>query len=537
MHRASELFCAQNTTVTVSAVVIVAAAVGLIAKRMLFRHPEACPSPIRVRRARNTSIGSTRLMASGVIPCADYDGVIHIVLHYPKLPELKRLMRVFCDYLIPHRNFHCVPFQRTDGGPIQWINVKVDVEQHFFVHHGLRRDRRALSALQDSNIQDVIDKIVGSRLKTKAEGRPWWEVHLFSSDAAGNTCGGDGLVLIRVHHALGDGISLMEALSDALTDGQGAPLLEVSKLFSPARASDGRKYRPGLLPAVKKALSTVACFVRILGLATVGADTLCAYQDPSRGLPFRNQRFTVYLQSHSLALVKNIKDALSEKTKTRITVNDVEFAIFAGAVRRFCARHGNDVGALSLRALTPFAVPEAVDPVTKYETLLRNHWTFVCNRLPVTARSAVERIIDSHRSWSALKNSPMVPVCFFIHRISSLLPRGMQAKTSNDIMTRVSTVFSNVPGPGCPIYFGGEEVESAHMLYANLSHQVGLISINGVVHISLVMITENSSDSPQNRKEIRRQLTECFVEELVEAAEQSCGCGRMDVLKQLKLYH
>jgi len=360
--------------------------------------------------------------------------------------------------------------------------------------------------------------------------------------------GTSGIVLMRIHHVIGDGVSLTEMFADSITDENGEPISKLN-LFSPApRGAQGRQNSSFLsllrapIRAIRFGLSAVSSLVYILGLATIGSDTPCAFQNASRQLPYQPNRFTVYLPSHALSLIKSIKNQMTARqqqtaAKTtggpddvirNITVNDVEFALFAGTVRRFLARHGEDPDRVTLRALTPFAVTEPTCPVSKYQTLLRNHWTFVVNELPIGAKTAVARIIASHDTWARLKTTALIPVSFLLHRLNSKLPAPMQKQTSNDLMKRVSVVFSNVPGPQTRMFFAGKEVSAIHMLFPNVAQQVGILSVNGMVHMAVVMSTFHE------KGQTRRWLAEAFVEELVEAAA-AIGMSKVDVLRQVRM--
>lgn len=488
------------------------------------------------RRMRATSLGSTKMMVSGVLPkTAKYDSIINLALWYDaRLPKQEVLQKAFADHVVPHMRFHSIPHQKVDCGPIDWVCQRVEVEKHFFTRKAQMRptlEAEGFAATAEGAVRRDVEELLNTTLTTKAEGRPWWEVHLIeapvatSGQSAANSTRPPGMVLVRIHHSLGDGVSLMEMFADAVVDADGTPISQLN-LFTPASRGARASFSP--LKTLKFVGSALKSIVQILGLATVGGDTPCSFQNSSRQLPYQPNRFTVYFPSHSLALIKKIKDTLTAKEGKSVTVNDVEFALFAGAIRRFLLRHGEDPSLVHLRALTPFAMMEKMCVDTKYQTVLRNFWTFVANDLPLSEANGIDRVRSSNRTWSRLKSTALIPAAFFLHRLASNLPGVMQKQTSNDLMKRISVVFSNVPGPQKAMFFGGEEITATHMLYPNVAQQVGVLSINGILHMAMVMSTTH------DKGQTRRWLSECFLEELIEVAG-SVGVSRMDVMKQVRV--
>lgn len=515
---------------TVSAA-IAAAVLYRVIGRVFFGSKAANASK---RRMRSTSLGSTKMMVSGVLPkSAKYDSIINLALWYDtRLPKEEALQRAFADHVVPHMRFHSVPHQAVDCGPIDWVCKRVEVNKHFFSRKAHMRpslETEGFAATAEGAVRREVEELLNTTLTTKADGRPWWEVHVIEAPVAPGQQAVDarppGMVLVRIHHSLGDGVSLMEMFADAVVDGEGTPISQLN-LFTPAPRGARASFSP--LKALRFAASAVKSAVQILGLAAVGGDTPCAFQNDSRQLPYQPNRFTVYFPSHSLALIKKIKDTLTQRSGKSVTVNDVEFALFSGAIRRFLLRHGENPSLVHLRALTPFAMMEKMCEETKYQTVLRNFWTFVVNDLPLSEANGIDRVTSSNRTWSRLKQTAVIPVAFFLHRLASNLPGVMQKQTSNDLMKRVSVVFSNVPGPQKAMFFGGEEITATHMLYPNVAQQVGVLSINGLLHMAMVMSTTH------DKGQTRRWLSESFLEELIEVAG-AVGVSRMDVMKQVRL--
>jgi hypothetical protein len=456
-------------------------------RRLLRKKPKSPP-----RRLRATSIGSTRFMVSGTVDTPQFDTLINICCTMDPVPDLNRLKADFSAEVLPHQRMHSVPFQRKPLDQVVWIAQRVDLEHHFVVH-----DVPTTAAART-----LIDHLASMLLRDKS--RPWWEIHLIRpADSKA------GFMIIRVHHAIGDGVSLMEAFAPLLRDQFGGKL-DLSSQFNPRHqtAKSKRSFNP--FRAVAYWATFVQEVLRVVGFAALPGDKDNRFVHDR--WPYTGRRITVYMPSHKLSVIKAIKD----KAGAGVTVNDVEFALFAGTLRRFLEKHDPkvDLNKATMRAMTPLALLERVDPGTQYSTVLRNLFTFVVNELPTKKGTPLERLRASHASWNRLKTCAAVPAAFFIHNVSSRLPLAMQRQTLRDLFCRMSCVFSNVPGPQGRCFVAGSEVTAVHMIYPNIIPQVGILSLNGQVHMCLSVVADDQG------VDLRKELPRCFQEELAALAAE-----------------
>ena len=451
------------------------------------------------RRMRATSIGSSRFMVSGttdpkVLPT--YDTIINISVTLEPFPDVKQLKKEFGETMLTHLRLRSVPFQRGPCAEVDWVVQNVELDHHFVQHH----------VPNAAAAQTLIDHLSNALLRDKS--KPWWEVHTVRVD--GQT---SGFMVIRIHHGIADGISLVEAFAPLLKDRTGKPL-DLAALFNPRNLTAGKK-KPGLAARLGQAVGFPISFVietlKVVGLATLPGDKPTRFCHSQ--WPYTGPRISVVFPSHSLALIKAIKDKAGKGT----TVNDVEFALFAGTIRRFLQAHDPqvDLTKLRMRSLTPLALLEQADPETKYATMLRNLFTFVVNTLPVGVADPVERLRASNSTWSRLKASAAVPAAFFVHKLTAKLPLAFQRQTVLDLMSRHSVVFSNVPGAQQPAYVAGSRIVATHMIYPNLTPQVGIISLDGRVHMCVTM-------QPDKELDLRQVLPPLFQAEL-EATANALG--------------
>ncbi|KAI3448120.1 hypothetical protein Pfo_004785 [Paulownia fortunei] len=100
--------------------------------------------------------------------------------------------------MIKHPRF-CSLMVRDSGGREYWRKTQVDVDRHVIVRHHPLSDDHSISD-EDAVNDFMADLSVSSPLPTD---KPLWEIHLLMAHKT---------AVFRVHHALGDGISLMSML-------------------------------------------------------------------------------------------------------------------------------------------------------------------------------------------------------------------------------------------------------------------------------------------------------------------------------------
>eukprot|EP00461_Guttulinopsis_vulgaris_P003274 UN03275 len=63
----------------------------------------------------------------------------------------------------------------------------------------------------------------------------------------------------------------------------------------------------------------------------------------------------------------------------------------------------------------------------------------------------------------------------------------MAQATAADLFSRHTMVFSNVPGPNSRVFWGTEEIRGFHMVYPNITTQVGIISLNNCIWMNFTL--------------------------------------------------
>ncbi|KAI8551640.1 hypothetical protein RHMOL_Rhmol06G0201700 [Rhododendron molle] len=263
----------------------------------------------------------------------------------------------------------------------KWKRVEVQLEDHIkfpSVPTGMS------PGFYDDYFNDYLSKISLDRF---AQNRPLWEVHILkypTSNAAGH-------IIFKLHHALGDGFSLMGALLSCLqrADNPSLPLTFPSRESSSRR--DGKSTK-GIFRYLGRVFSGVANTVSDIGSALVKGSFVTDGQTPIRsgkdGAEFRPSAITTL--TFSLDQIKQIK------AKLGVTINDVVTGIIFLGTRLYmqsmssshedCNQQQGNADATALVVLNTRAIGgyKTIEEMVKpnAEMPWGNHFTFLHVSIP-----------------------------------------------------------------------------------------------------------------------------------------------------------
>ncbi|CAL5096178.1 unnamed protein product [Urochloa decumbens] len=235
--------------------------------------------------------------------------------------------------LVRHPRFSSVQV-KDDGkrhGKPRWVRTTVDLDDHIIFPN---LDPAATSADPDQAVEDYLSSLSTAPMD---HSRPLWELHILdfaTSEAA-------SAVVLRVHHSLGDGISLLSlfiACTRSAADPERLPELPPA---APRRRAGPPPLSAGLAAMVMwvwsyavlawHTLVDVVCFV---ATAWFLRDPRTPFVAASEGVEFRRKRFVH--RTLSLDDVKFVKNAM------KCTVNDVFIGVTNAGLSRYYFRKTSD---------------------------------------------------------------------------------------------------------------------------------------------------------------------------------------------------
>jgi WS/DGAT/MGAT family acyltransferase len=339
-----------------------------------------------------------------------------------------------------------VPF--SQGRPI-WVD-----DEHFDIDHHVR-----LTALPRPGDDRQLATLMG-RLQSLPldRSRPLWELWMVDG-----LLGDDVAMIIKTHHAMGDGIANVDmalALVDiepVSFDGDVEPVA-----WTPRPAPSSRRLladsvvdqlgRP--FDLVRSAVGVVRNpepFVSAVGNVAKAVGVLAAPPDPT---PW-NQPVSAHRRwTHTdipMSLVAEIRK------RRDVTLNDIVLAACSGALREFLRDRDVDVDQTD-RRLTAM-VPVSRRGEDQHGETLGNLISVVIIELPIAEADPAARLETVHQRCVEAKGSGVVDGAETMVNLADGIPA--LAPTLTKLLTRsipMNLVITNIPGPPMPLYLGGARV-------------------------------------------------------------------------------
>ncbi|XP_059663166.1 wax ester synthase/diacylglycerol acyltransferase 11-like [Cornus florida] len=333
------------------------------------------------------------------------------------------------------------------NGMKKWKRVEVKLEDH--VHVPIF-PKRILSTpeLYDDYLNDYLANIAKDQLP---QSRPLWEIHLVTyptSNAAGS-------LIFKLHHALGDGYSLMGALLSCLQRADNPSL----PLTFPSRQSNTTKLEAGkfdtIFGFVPRVLAGVINTSLDFGWSLLKSTWLEDDQTPirsSEGVEFLPVSITTMI--FSLDHIKKIKDSL------KVTINDVITGIIFFGSRLYMQERNHDVGdthstaivVLNTRSINGYmSVSDMVKPDT--EMPWGNQFAFLHVPIPNLtdddcSSNPLNFILKAHHVIKRKRNSSAVHLTgSLIETMRKLRGAEATAKYVHKTLKNSSMAISNLIGP------------------------------------------------------------------------------------------
>jgi diacylglycerol O-acyltransferase / wax synthase len=306
--------------------------------------------------------------------------------------------------------------------------------------------------------RDALEALVSQWMSTPLErSRPLWQFHLVDGVAQG------GALLVRIHHALADGIALARVLLSLMDDSAEEhftpePLPQAPsstprwmKLLRGAQAVSS-----GTRAALKRGAELLAEPIHVgdlvrggaRGVATLGRLALMPSDPPTvfRGELGRVKR-AAWSDPIPLEEVKEIGRAMES------TINDVLLAALTGALRRYQEERGGPVE--DLRAFIPVNLRPLDAPIPRE---LGNRFGLVFLDLPVKEVEPRRRLRALKQRMDMLKRSPEAALTFGMLGMVGMAPAAVERAVVEVLAAKGTLIMTNVPGPRHPVYLAGTKL-------------------------------------------------------------------------------
>ncbi|WP_152205292.1 wax ester/triacylglycerol synthase family O-acyltransferase [Marinobacter changyiensis] len=386
--------------------------------------------------------------------CVENPMMISAVLIFEQPIPMARLRQVLGERFLRFRRFRQKIIQK--GDKVHWHDDPLfDLDNH--VH------RIALPGKANKqNLQRLTSDLNSTPLDFN---HPLWQIHYID-----NYRGGCAL-LIRIHHCIADGISLvrvMLSLTDASPDASDTRVFRLPSQTPPT--VDERFSLKRVISRVSELGSTALNQLAVLGDAirkdarypikladTAGKIAMECVKlalipcEPKTGLttPLSGRKRVAWADPLSLAEVKVCARALKG------TVNDVLMACATGALHKHFHETGEAIPECGIRVAVPFNLRSLRQPI---ETL-GNQFGLVLLTLPVDVDCPIMRFRQVQEHMNRLKRSCQAQVTYSLLDLFGRGPDMLERRALKILSQKASAVLTNVPGPKKAVYLAGSKLK------------------------------------------------------------------------------
>ena len=299
--------------------------------------------------------------------------------------------------------------------------------------------------------------------------KPLWELYVFEDLSDDRTA-----ILLKLHHAMADGIGGMMIASALFDLAPDAPLGEVDETWTPEPAPTAPELIRDAVEDV--VLHPIQSLGHVARRPRIVAETVAATADAVRTVagmgtaprgPFDgrvgpNRRFAT--AERPFRVFRSIKEELGG------TVNDVVLTVVAGGMHALLQSRGEPTKGRTLRAMVPVSVRSPGDSGD-----IGNRIAPVFIDVPVGRMAARTRLRRVRAAAARIKESGMAVGADTIIGLGAYAPPALHATAARLIAQArwCNVVVSNVPAPQVPLYLAGAPMEASYPAM-NLKEDCGL---------------------------------------------------------------
>ncbi|XP_028806422.1 O-acyltransferase WSD1 [Neltuma alba] len=403
-------------------------------------------------------------------------GVLEFQVRLDESQAIPLLQRLFLP-INPRFSSIMVEDKRRDK---QWKKVQVNLKDHVKIPSFPDCESKES---YNNYFSDYLSRIAIEKLP---QNRPLWEIHIvnYPTSSAAST------LIFKLHHALGDGYSLMGALLSCLQRAD-HPSLPLSFPSAKPSKSVSKGFLGKFSSTMSLACNTVVDFWWGILKSSVIEDDETPIRSGFKGVETRP--LTISTIEFSLDQIKLIKSRLG------VTINDVITGIIFYGNRLYMQEINNESKAANCTALVLFNTRnvegyQSVDDMlnAKAKGPWGNHITFLHVPIPKLESGRIstplEFIWEARHIIKRKKQSLVVPLTGMLLNMESKI-KGYEAVAGHihGTLSRSSMVITNLIGPSQPMSLANHPVKGLYFTLAGgpESLVISIMSYMGVLRVAL----------------------------------------------------
>lgn len=315
--------------------------------------------------------------------------------------------------------------------------------------------------------------------------QPLWQIHLVENYGKGSA------LIIRLEHALADGVALMHVL-EMISDNsptteyfEAVPESEDSMMMALFNTMFGvgevAMKAVQALPAegIRQVRNPRQLGAQGLDAAKALGKLVLGWPDPYTIL--RGKRSTAHRVAFSEPL--DLDDVKATGKALGGTINDVILSAVAGGFRRYLLARGEDVQDLEFNGIVPVNLrssPQSPD--------LGNVFGLAFLPLPVGIEDPAMRLQELKGRMDDIKETPEARVAYTILQSLGLLPRSFERILVKFFCMKGTTTMTNVAGPAETRYLGGSRISRIMFSVphpADVATGMSIMSYDGTIIVTI----------------------------------------------------
>jgi diacylglycerol O-acyltransferase / wax synthase len=301
-------------------------------------------------------------------------------------------------------------------------------------HHQVKDhvERVELPAPADDH---TLMELVSRKMSTSLDFHiPLWQVTLVENYMDGSA------LIIRTHHCIADGVSLVQILLQVTQLSPDAPANQFSEMMTSQPEKKTSKRRRDTLYTDQSFTNTIVAFARILFRRP---DPLTLLKGPLG--PVKKAVWSEPLDLSEVNKIARLKQATS---------NDVLMAVASGAVKRYIELKGGKPRR-NIRAFT------MVNLRRRFLTEeLGNKFGMVFLTLPLDREQPLERLEAVKFGMDSLKDSAESATTLRILNLLGMMPEWIEHLATKFLDSKGTVVATNISGPHRQLYLGRAPLQS-----------------------------------------------------------------------------
>ncbi|XP_026399853.1 O-acyltransferase WSD1-like [Papaver somniferum] len=414
--------------------------------------------------------------------------------------------------LIQHPRFQSVLVKNKNGREY-WKRGDVNLDKHIFVIQDIDHGDSPSGILSDDEIVNeyLADLTVSSPLNID---KPLWEIHILKDQ---------NCIVLRINHALGDGVSLMSLILAMCRKVDQPDQLPSIRKNSTKSSSSSSSMREMIWRLVMKIWLTIVYgtgfLLRSLCLKDAKSKISCGHGVQLWPRKLATARF-------KLDDMKSVKNAV-----LNATINDVLFGVIASGLSRYLDYHrtsdskpkeGLQITGIAMVNLREQPGLQEMSSLVKSSSVTSwwgNKFAFLL--LPIyphknVGNDALQYVKNAKEMLDKKKLSLEAHFTYAISKLAmSLLGPKVTYFLNNKVFCNTSFTTSNVVGPQEEIMFGGNPITSFRATSSSLPHALTMhmVSYAGKAEMQ-ILVAKDIIPDPQF-------LAKCFEDALLEMKEAS----------------